>query len=100
MRFSKLAGLMLLCAGCSPVHDQAVPAAHTGARYFGDTRPPAGNVLTFTNGAEPERIDPGVISGQPDGRVARVMFEGLTTPDPRTLEPTPGQAYRWEISAD
>ncbi len=100
MRFYVLAALPLLLAGCAPSRDAAIPAAHSGPRYFGDTTPPAGNVLTFTNGAEPERIDPGVISGQPDGRVARAIFEGLTTPDPRTLEPMPGQAYRWEMSAD
>jgi oligopeptide transport system substrate-binding protein len=56
-------------------------------------------VLTFANGAEPETIDPGVLAGQPDGRVARAIFEGLTVPDPRTLEPLPGQAYRWEVGA-
>jgi oligopeptide transport system substrate-binding protein len=99
MPFLVLAAMLLL-AGCAPARDAAVPATSTGARYFGDTTPPAGDVLTFINGPEPERIDPAVISGQPDGRVAGILFEGLTAPDPRTLEPTPGQAYRWELSAD
>jgi ABC-type oligopeptide transport system substrate-binding subunit len=62
--------------------------------------PPKDDTFTYNNGAEPERIDPGVISGQPDGRVVRTIFEGLTTPNPKTLEPEPGQAYRWEISPD
>lgn len=68
--------------------------------YFGSTTPPRGNVLRFTNGAEPETYDPGLAVGQPDGRVARILFEGLTVPNARTLAPEPGQAYRWEISRD
>lgn len=79
-------------SGCSePVRDH---------RFFGSLTPPKGQVFRFNNGAEPEGTDPGVISGQPDGRVARMLFEGLTTADPQTLEPRPGLAYRWEISPD
>ena len=92
--------LVLMGAGCAPAGDGSVTRTSSEPRYFGATRAPAANVLTYANGAEPEGIDPGVISGQPDGRVARALFEGLAVPDPRTLEPTPGQAYRWEISAD
>ncbi len=97
-----LAALGFTSGACAPAsHPAAGAAAATVAtNYFGDTSPPAGQVLTFTNGAEPETTDPAKMSGQPDGRVARIMFEGLTTPDPRTLEPRPGQAYRWEMSAD
>lgn len=95
-----LVALTLLAGACAPAPGRVSRASHAGARYFGDVSAPEKNVLTFTNGAEPERIDPGVISGQPDGRVARAIFEGLTVPNPRTLEPRPGQAYRWEISPD
>jgi oligopeptide transport system substrate-binding protein len=90
----------LLAAGCGARGEVRLDAASAGARYFGDVSPPSDNTFTYNNGAEPERIDPGVISGQPDGRVARTIFEGLTTPDPKTLDPEPGQAYRWEMSAD
>jgi oligopeptide transport system substrate-binding protein len=69
-------------------------------RTFGSTTPPAGNVLRFNNGAEPETIDPALAVGQPDGRVCRILFEGLTAPDPVTLAPLPGQAARWDVSAD
>ena len=68
--------------------------------YFGDTTPPPGQTLTFNNGAEPEHLDPAVMSGQPDGRIARMVFEGLCVPDPVTLEPGPGQAARWDVSED
>ncbi len=98
-RINLIVALLAACAvSCAP----APPASQATdqALYFGDTTPPAGQVFTFNNGAEPETIDPGKMSGQPDGRVARMLFEGLTTPDPQTLTPTPGQAYRWEMSPD
>src|SRR5207247_11310317 len=45
-------------------------------------------------------IDPALRTGQPGGRVVHILFEGLTREDPRTLEPLPGQAARWEVSRD
>ena len=97
-RFTLVLGVLAI--GCAPAHDATVTRTASEPRYFGATRAPSHDVFTFANGAEPEGIDPGLISGQPDGRVARAMFEGLAIPDPVTLEPTPGQAYRWEISPD
>ena len=85
----------LVAAVCS-----CAPRAEGEARFFGSLRPPAANVLRFNNGNEPETLDPSVMSGQPDGRVAKLQFEGLTEYDPQTLLPVPGQAYRWETSAD
>ncbi len=82
------------CAGGGDVR----PAS--SSHYFGSVKPPAGQVLRFNNGPEPQSTDPGLMSGQPDGRVARMIFEGLTTPDPETLDPRPGAACRWEVSAD
>ena len=91
--------LMLAAASCGSSRER-LDAASAGTRYFGDVSPPKDNTFTYNNGAEPERLDPGLITGQPDGRVARTLWEGLTTPNPKTLEPEPGQAYRWEVSAD
>ncbi|MGC4000771.1 MAG: ABC transporter substrate-binding protein [Anaeromyxobacter sp.] len=55
--------------------------------------------FVFLNGAEPESIDPAVITGQPDGRVAYALFEGLTVfGADGGVEP--GVAERWEISPD
>lgn len=70
------------------------------ARFFGSVSLPRANVLRFNNDTEPETLDPGVLSGQPDSRAALLLFEGLTSPDPQTLEPRPAQAYRWDIAAD
>ena len=91
---------LALLAACAPALRPGARLAGAVERYFGDTTPPQGNVFRFNNGAEPETIDPGLATGQPDGRIARIMFEGLTVPHPKTLEPLPGQAYRWEMSAD
>lgn len=55
--------------------------------------------LVFLNGAEPETLDPAKITGQPEGRIAYALFEGLTAFD-QTGTPQPGVAERWEISPD
>ncbi len=56
--------------------------------------------FTFINGTEPRSLDPGVMTGQPEGRIAEAIFEGLTRLDARSLEPVPGVAERWEVSPD
>ncbi len=57
--------------------------------------PPAD--LVFINGVEPETLDPAYITGQPEGRLAGALFEGLTRFDEKG-EPVPGVAESWEIS--
>src|SRR3989442_422409 len=56
--------------------------------------------LVIVNGAEPETLDPGILTGQPDIRVALSMFEGLARFDPVTGKGVPGIAEKWEISPD
>src|SRR5579862_2913 len=60
--------------------------------------PPAD--LTIINFAEPQSLDPAIISDQPDMRIVSGMFEGLTRSDPMTGRAVPGLAERWDISAD
>jgi len=91
--------VLLALPGCGPARDRATTDGRA-PRWFGSVRVPRGDVLRFNNGNEPETIDPALVSGQSDGRIARALFEGLTVPDARTLEPRPGQAARWETSAD
>lgn len=55
--------------------------------------------LVFLNGAEPESLDPAVITGQPEGRIASALFEGLTAND-ASGQAVPGVAERWDISPD
>ncbi len=56
--------------------------------------------LVIINGNEPESLDPGIVTGQPEMRIVQGLFEGLTRVDPRTGGAIPGLAERWEISPD
>lgn len=109
LQASGVASGLLLAAALSllaPVLDgrarggDASSRAAGEARWFGRTEPPAEDVLRFANGAEPEVLDPALLSGQSDQRIARALFDGLVEPDPRTLEPLPAMARWWEITAD
>ncbi|MFO7974525.1 MAG: peptide ABC transporter substrate-binding protein [Candidatus Hydrogenedentota bacterium] len=57
-------------------------------------------VLLVGNGAEPQELDPHLVSGVPEHRILSALFEGLVDLDPETLEPIPGTAERWRISPD
>ncbi|MEW6202987.1 MAG: peptide ABC transporter substrate-binding protein [bacterium] len=57
-------------------------------------------VFTFSNGTEPETLDPGKMTGLPESAIAINLFEGLVTLDPQDLRPIPGAAERWEVSGD
>ncbi len=94
-----LAAATLLFLACTPRHS-GDPHLAENVAYFGDVTPPRDNVLRFCLGAEPETYDPGLAVGQPDGRVDRILFEGLTHEDPQTLAPQPACADRWEITPD
>ncbi len=56
--------------------------------------------LVFNNESEPKTLDPHLITGVVEARLALALFEGLTSLDPRTLEPRPGMASSWEADAD
>ena len=57
-------------------------------------------VLVFNNHAEPKTLDPAIMTGVPEHTLALALYEGLTTHHPSTLQPLPGAAEWWEISAD
>lgn len=80
----KMAALFAIFAAFS------LASCHPGARRAD---------LVILNGSEPETLDPALITGQPDGRIAEALFEGLTAFDP-TATPQPGVAEKWEISPD
>jgi oligopeptide transport system substrate-binding protein len=56
--------------------------------------------LTIINGAEPESLDPAIVTGQPDMRAVQGLFEGLTRNDPKTGDAVPGLAESWDLSPD
>ena len=55
-----------------------------------DPPPPAD--FTFNNATEIKSVDPARVTGAPEGRIIRMLFEGLFRPDPETLEPRPAMA--------
>ena len=55
-------------------------------------------ILHYGNGAEPQGLDPHVVTGVPENHLIRALFEGLAVKNPITLEPEPGVAQRWEFS--
>lgn len=57
-------------------------------------------VLLLGNGAEPQDLDPQVVTGIPEFHVIDALFEGLVAPDPRGSGIEPAVAQRWETSAD
>jgi oligopeptide transport system substrate-binding protein len=88
-----LALLTLACilAGCT---------SSASSRYFGQTAPPADNVLRYVTGGEIESLDPPITNSQPDARILTALYDGLVEYDPKTMEPIPSIAESWELSPD
>jgi len=55
--------------------------------------------LVFINGAEPQSIDPSLVTDQVGMRIASALFEGLCRID-EAGHSQPGMAEKWEVSAD
>jgi len=79
IRFWCVLGMLACLVGCGPAKKRAD--------------------LVFINGAEPETLDPAIITGQPEGRVVNALFEGLTTFN-ADGKAEPGVAESWTISDD
>jgi oligopeptide transport system substrate-binding protein len=93
--------------GSAKAHTKASPAIRcllcsilSVSLITGCTRSESSADLVIINGAEPESLDPALLTGQADGRVALALFEGLTRYNPTNAAPTPGLAERWEIAPD
>lgn len=52
----------------------------------------------WNNATEPQTLDPGLMSGQPEGEIAMGLFEGLTMYHPDSLAPVPALASDWSIN--
>ena len=92
LTLSVLVPALVCLGGC------AAPSADT--EFFGKVEPPAGQVLRFVSGGEPNGLDPQIGTGQPEGRIHMALFEGLTDYDPKTSQPIPAIAERWDVNAD
>ena len=55
--------------------------------------------LTLCNGAEPQTLDPAILTGEPELRIVQALFEGLTTRNAKG-EIIPGMAQSWTLSPD
>jgi len=55
--------------------------------------------LVICNGAEPQTLDPALVSGQLEGRLCAALYEGLTRRDARGKS-VPGAAESWTVSPD
>ncbi|MCX6338476.1 MAG: peptide ABC transporter substrate-binding protein [Candidatus Aureabacteria bacterium] len=55
---------------------------------------------TFENGADVQTLDPALMTGQPEHRIASAIFEGLTARSPTGTDIVPGVAKSWELSDD
>ena len=56
--------------------------------------------LRMSNNAEPETLDPQLMTGVTESRIALALYEGLVTNDPADLSIRPGVAKSWTISDD
>jgi len=56
--------------------------------------------FVFVNQGEVSSLDPALATGIPEGRILMALFEGLTSLDPKTLEPLPACAESWDLSED
>jgi oligopeptide transport system substrate-binding protein len=56
--------------------------------------------LLLGNGAEPEDLDPQVVTIYTDQNILLALFEGLTAVDEKTSQAVPAQARTWEVSPD
>ena len=57
-------------------------------------------VLHVGNGAEPQDLDPHVVTGIPEHNLIIALNEGLVGKDPRDLSIRPAVAESWRVSAD
>jgi oligopeptide transport system substrate-binding protein len=87
-----LLALALLSAACS--------ASAKEEPYFGKIQPPAGQVLRYLSGGEPQTLDPQYMTGQPESRIAVALFDGLVEYEERTMGQRPSLAESWEPNED
>ena len=72
----------------------------SGEKEVSGSEDTASQVLNMGNGAEPQGLDPQVVTGIPEFQILVALLEGLVNEDPKTLDPIPGAAESWTISED
>jgi oligopeptide transport system substrate-binding protein len=77
----------ILLDGCKKSETQADKAAAQG-------------ILLIGNKVEPSSLDPQLTTSVEEGNIERALFEGLVSPNPKTLAPEAALADKWEVSPD
>ncbi len=95
----KQIGLLLLLASIA-VAALSCNVASSKEPFFGKTTPPERNIFRYVTGDEPESLDPVVSTGQPEARIYMALYQGLVEYHPKTMEPEPALAERWEPNND
>ena len=90
--FILLASFVLTTLSCSSLSNNDV--------FFGATVPPKLNVFRYVTGDEPESLDPPASTGQPEARIYMALFDGLVEYHPKSLQPMPAMAERWDVNND
>ena len=68
--------------------------------FWGNVKPPKENIFHYVSGPEPESLDPQIGTGQPEARIYMALYEGLVEYHPKTMEPIPAIAERWDVNQD
>lgn len=76
------------------------PLRYVWIEKNGRPAPPSAQIFKFNNGAEPETVDPALMTGSTEFNIAMQIFEGLVVNNPDTLEPMPAMAKSWDINSD
>lgn len=88
---AELLSLTIVIAGCS---------ASANSAFFGATNPPRENILRYVSGSEPQSLDPQIPVSQPDARICMALYSGLAEYDPKSTQPIPDLAEKWEANKD
>jgi len=88
-------GILILCAGILSLPSGCSKKEPSPAKTAS-----AAKILRFGNGAEPQDIDPQVVTGVTENKIITALFEGLVVEAPSGVDSSPGVAERWEISPD
>lgn len=94
----RLCGLVItvVClTGCSQIQ-----APKTEPFYAQKVNPPPAQEFRWSNGRLPKSFDPAYAAAAPETDIVRAVYEGLTDVDPKTLQPVPAIAVKWQASED
>lgn len=88
-----LVALSVFWVGCST-------EASSSGKYWGQIDVPEENKMRYITGSEPESMDPQFVTGQPEARIMIGLYDRLVEYHPKTMQPIPSMATKWEVSED